>query len=66
MYAITVSFIISITLITIAFDVWALFKSKKNEYTISYIITTSAFKNPLIPFLIGGLMGHWFFPINLC
>lgn len=61
MQTITITFIISITLIILAFDAYALHKSSKTEYTISYIIAKSAFKNPIIPFAFGVLMGHFFF-----
>lgn len=66
MTSITISFIIGITLIVLAYDVWALYKSKTNEYTISYIIAKASMRNPIIPFLFGGLMAHFFFGVNLC
>jgi hypothetical protein len=60
MTTLTIVFIIAVTLVILAYDVYALYRSKKTEYTISYIIAKASLKNPIIPFVFGVLMGHWF------
>lgn len=61
MKSVTIIFMVAVTLVILAFDLYALRKSEKTEYTISYIIAKASLKNPLIPFMFGVLMGHWFF-----
>lgn len=61
MLTVTITFIIAVTLIILAYDVYALKKSIKTEYTISYVIAKASIKNPIIPFIFGVLMGHFFF-----
>lgn len=60
MTTITITFIIAITLIILAYDAYALKKSTKTEYTISYVIAKASLKNPIIAFALGVLCGHWF------
>jgi len=60
MTLVTITFIVITTLIILAYDGFALYKSKKTEYTISYIILKASLKNPIIPFVFGLLMGHFF------
>lgn len=61
MEELTIGFIAASTLAIIGYDVYALRKSKKTEFTISYIISKYSLKTPLIPFVFGVLMGHFFF-----
>lgn len=60
METITIIFIIVVTLVILAYDAYALYRSNKTEYTISYIIAKASLRNPVIPFIAGVLMGHWF------
>ena len=66
MTSLTITFIAVVTVVILAYDAFALYKSKKTEYTISYIIAKASLKNPIIPFALGVLMGHWFFGVQLC
>lgn len=61
MTSITIIVIVSVTLLILAYDVFALRKSEKTEYTISYVIAQTSLRNPIIPFAFGVLMGHFFF-----
>jgi hypothetical protein len=46
-------------LVMIGYDAWACM-DKENRDTISKVVTKSSEKYPLIPFLLGLLMGHFF------
>jgi riboflavin transporter FmnP len=56
----TISFIVGIIFLIVVYDIWALKKSTKTEYTISYVIAKTSLKNPIIAFAFGMLMGHFF------
>lgn len=54
--------VIAITIATlIVFDVWLVVK--RPGQTISEVIHALALKRPMIPFGIGVLCGHWFWPL---
>ena len=59
-------FIIGTILVWIVYDIYALIMSKKTEYTISYVILQWGEKYPflkmVIPFALGILIGHFFWP----
>lgn len=41
----------------IAYGAWAAITKKQS--TISSVITKYSFKYPIIPFILGALVGHW-------
>jgi hypothetical protein len=57
-------FLIGTILVWILYDIFALYMSKKTEYTISYVIGKIGVKYPLIQIIIllslGILIGHFF------
>lgn len=59
----TVIVIVLAILGLIAWDIYAVIKGG-NKATISYIIATTAKRWPLIAFVFGLLMGHFFFPVD--
>jgi hypothetical protein len=56
----TTLFILIITGIVIAYDVWTLYTPEK---TISRVMKEAANRNPLVILAWGVLMGHWFWGI---
>ena len=54
---ITTAFIIGVTVVVIAYDVWAYLTP---ERTISQVMAGFAKRHPVIILLWGVLMGHWF------
>ena len=51
-----------VTVVIIVFDIYLAINPATN--TISRIIQTIAFKHPILPFAIGVLCGHWFWPVS--
>lgn len=66
MELLTKTFIIATVAIWIIYDLYALYRSKKTEYTISYVIGGWGKKYPGIQMLVllalGILIGHFFWP----
>ena len=48
-------------IIWIVWDIYAYVFGGGNA-TISVVLTDFSFYSPALPFIMGGLMGHWFFP----
>ena len=49
----------------LGWEAWTLANSGAGD-TISEIVWNATNATPLVPFLVGGLMGHWFFPKGVC
>ncbi len=62
-HAVTVAFIVAITVITVLFNVYMKFAAGK-EATISCVLYDGACKNPIITFGLGLLIGHIFWPVR--
>lgn len=45
----------------VVFDVWLV--AKVPGQTISEVLNRAALKRPIIPFGVGVLCGHWFWPL---
>lgn len=56
----TVFFIVFVTALIVVYDVWAL--TRGYEWTISSTLLEASKRWPVIPFLLGLLAGHLFFP----
>lgn len=56
--------IIATALVWLVFDIFA-FVTKKYE-TFSDKITRWSYYSPIMPFILGVLMGHWFWTTNVC
>jgi len=48
-------------IVWIVWDLYAYIYGGENA-TVSVVITDFSYYSPAAPFIIGGLMGHWFFP----
>ena len=61
----TTTWIIIVTaLVWLVWDIYA-FVSKKHV-TFSDKITKWSYYSPMVPFILGMLMGHWFWTTNVC
>ena len=49
------------SIVWIIWDLYVYIFREENS-TISVVITDFSYYSPACPFIIGGLMGHWFFP----
>lgn len=63
--SITTIIIILVVAGLLIYDVFAIAKWGMHE-SVSYKIYDWSFKFPLIPFAFGLLMGHFFWPVEMC
>lgn len=65
-FSLTFLWLVGLFFFLIAYDIYAVLKGKS---TISWIVFDTSRKWPIIPFLfgflVGGLAGHFFFPIPI-
>ena len=60
---ITTWFIIVTAIVWLLWDIYAYWQVSKHNYkvpTISMVITEAAWYSPIVPFIFGFLMGHFF------
>lgn len=50
----------------LAWEAYALSSGERGAWTFSQLVWRAAFSTPLVPFLFGVLMGHFFFPKGSC
>lgn len=65
MKKVTVIFIILVTFIILGFDVFVIAADPSGESSISAVIRSVSHDWPILPFAIGAVCGHWFWPIKL-
>lgn len=53
--------IVASVVILVAYDIYA-YRKKGWGNTISEVVATNSLRHPMIPFLVGVLMGHFFWP----
>lgn len=65
-FSLTFLWLVGLFFFLIAYDIYAVLKGKS---TISWIVFDTSRKWPIVPFLfgflVGGLAGHFFFPIPI-
>ena len=60
---VTIWGIISATLALLGLETWTLTNDSEDD-TISEVIQSTSHKWIFVPFLVGFLMGHWFWPLD--
>lgn len=56
--ATTIIFLAAITLVVVIYDIAA--EMRDNDFSISFVLASSARKAPVIALAIGIIVGHWF------
>ena len=59
----TEAFVVLFVVLALAWEAVTLWREHDNIYTISQVMHDTAKKHPMIAFVLGVLIGHWFWPV---
>lgn len=60
---ITAVLVLAVVVVLVGWDVYTLAAHGSEPATISELVRDVAFNHPMIPFGLGVLVGHWFWPV---